>query len=179
MGGYGSGPQRRSQFQLMEHCAVLKTEELTRGDRQRGPVLDGERIASVFTREGQTSSRQEGSLKLTSCRFGGMRRWFSCPGCGRRCTRLFLPPRRSRYECSRCHGLRYRSQRLLSPDRWSRRAEKIVARLGGEADDGLVYKPRGMHWRTFHRLMDLVNALNDASIGYTLSRCAWFRRYVA
>jgi len=174
MGGYGSGPQRPSQFQLAEHCAVLKIERVAREARRAG-TGHWARIAIGPTLYGQKRPR-EVAVTWTPCRYGGMRCWFRCPACDRRCTRLFLPLFLTRYACRQCHNLRYRSQRLSMPARWDHRADKIVATLGGEADDGLVYKPRGMHWRTFHRLMDRVQELHDGSIAYSLSRCAWLSR---
>ena len=33
------------------------------------------------------------------------------------------------------------------------RANKLAERLGGEADDGLLYKPKGMHEAIFNRLV--------------------------
>jgi hypothetical protein len=40
--------------------------------------------------------------------FGGVRWWFSCPHCGSRVAKLYLPPGRSRFACRTCHGLTYR-----------------------------------------------------------------------
>lgn len=37
---------------------------------------------------------------------GGHRWLFSCPGCGRSCSKLFLPVGADSYKCSRCHGVK-------------------------------------------------------------------------
>jgi hypothetical protein len=56
--------------------------------------------------------------------------------------------------------------RLSLPARWEWRANKLVARLGGEAVDGLLYKPKGMHTTTFNQQVDEVQRNNDAAVGY-------------
>ena len=43
----------------------------------------------------------------------------------------------------------------------------------------MVYKPKRMRWRTFHRLMDEVQLNNDAAMGYRLSRVRWLNRLLA
>ena len=58
---------------------------------------------------GVTSCRRCGrwciSYRETRTCFGGRRRWFECPGCGRACRVLFGGP----FRCRRCHGLHYTS----------------------------------------------------------------------
>jgi hypothetical protein len=41
--------------------------------------------------------------------FGGLRFWWLCPECGRRCGILYLPPKRTYFKCRLCHRLTYRS----------------------------------------------------------------------
>jgi hypothetical protein len=64
----------------------------------------------------------------------------------------------SNFRCCRCHQLRYRSQRMTLDARWENRANRIARRLGGEADDRIVYKPKWMRWATFNRMMDDVRS---------------------
>lgn len=42
---------------------------------------------------------------------GGCRYFFECPftNCGRKCTKLYLPPGADRFGCRKCHDLTYRS----------------------------------------------------------------------
>jgi len=86
----------------------------------------------------------------------GKRAWWLCPGCGRRCRylyggRLFL--------CRTCHGLTYVSSQKSKKERLSvktaARMWAIRRRLGarGSLWDPLPGKPRGMHWRTYYRLV--------------------------
>lgn len=49
------------------------------------------------------------TLEATPANLGGLRLWFCCPGCGRRCGRLYLPPMRHRFLCRGCHFLSYES----------------------------------------------------------------------
>ena len=90
----------------------------------------------------------------TSCNYGGQRRWFICPivGCGKRVAVLYGAGKY--FACRHCYDLAYESQRENRYGRAIRRQHKIVERLGGEISD-LFYpeKPKGMHWKTYDRLM--------------------------
>jgi hypothetical protein len=99
----------------------------------------------------------------TKCHFGGRRPWFECltlldngEACGLRVAKLYGPC----FECRRCMGLRYASQRETPQTRAWRRAQMIKIRLGGSNDplDPFPQKPRGMHWRTYLRLRDQADA---------------------
>ncbi len=57
----------------------------------------GEAVASVVR------------LDATRPHFGGLRRWFACPLCGRRVGKLYLPPGETYVACRVCFGLTYRS----------------------------------------------------------------------
>ena len=104
-------------------------------------------------------------LSQTSPPYGGSRWWMHCV-CNRRVAKVYLPRGATRFRCRRCHQLRYRTQRMTIDARWQNRANRIVRRLGGEADDGNVYKPKWMRWTTFQRLMDDVQDWNNAAFGY-------------
>ena len=74
------------------------------------------------------------------------------------------------FECRRCLGLGYASQRELSFRRAGRRAQKIKMRLGGSNDplEPFPQKPRGMHWRTYERLREQAHAA-QAEADYLLA----------
>jgi hypothetical protein len=55
-------------------------------------------------------------LQTTVPHFGGIRWWFSCPICGRRAAKLYVPPGASIFACRQCHRLTYDSC-LLSNNR--------------------------------------------------------------
>ena len=86
-------------------------------------------------------------LEWTACHYGGERPWFLCPSCGRRVAVLFGG---MYYACRRCHNLAYTSQREDRHGRLLNRARKLRAKLGG---DYWWRKPKGMHQKTFDRLV--------------------------
>jgi len=55
-------------------------------------------------------------LTESRCHYGGVRRWFVCPGfqggipCKRRVGRLYLPPKARVFACRSCYNLTYRSR---------------------------------------------------------------------
>lgn len=65
----------------------------------------------------------EVSLTTTQQGHGGLRRWFSCPDCGRRCAVVYL--RGGILACRKCHGLVYASQR---ESHGSRKLWKVLRR---------------------------------------------------
>jgi hypothetical protein len=87
----------------------------------------------------------------TTTNFAGRRQWFQCPSCGRRCRILYG---RSYFRCRRCQGLKYETQYEPPFARAATQALKIRDRLGskGGIDEPFPEKPKGMHWKTYHRL---------------------------
>lgn len=67
--------------------------------------------------------------------------------------------------CRHCYNLAYPSQREANFQRSERRADKIRERLGWADDPDLMegIKPKGMHWRTYHRLVDELDCLDYRS----------------
>jgi hypothetical protein len=104
-------------------------------------------------------------LDWTACHLGGQRPWFLCParGCGRRVAILYGG---GIFACRHCYQLAYPSQRENWDDRATRRADRIRNKLGwgpgilNDAGD----KPKGMHWRTFARLVAQHDALVEESL---------------
>jgi hypothetical protein len=70
------------------------------------------------------------SLAAVPQPFGGVRWWFDCPRCCRRCATLYLPRAESAFGCRRCYGLKYASQQTDCADRMHRRAAAVCRRLG-------------------------------------------------
>ena len=105
-------------------------------------------------------------LTTTPCHMGGERQWFQCParGCGRRVAKLFGG---AIFACRRCHNLAYPSQRETYTDRAARRADSIRERLGwpsGILNGSDWGRPKGMHHRTYLRLMKEHDYFADQSI---------------
>lgn len=140
MGGYGSGRWGyHSKKDTVEDCRTLDIRELRReGFLQRGQVFSGtsrwsnwqgkETASLGWTTTGSDIRlcytihwRDREAEKIdyrvpvvwTPCNFGGQRPWFVCPGrgCGRRVTKLYLPPGAAKYYlCRHCYDLSYRSR---------------------------------------------------------------------
>ena len=85
--------------------------------------------------------------------FGGRRRWFACPACGRACRVLFGSP----FRCRRCHGLHYSSQYQSAGNRAIGRLHALRTRLGGSGDHIGPFPPRPKHMqsKTYMRLRAL------------------------
>ena len=105
-------------------------------------------------------------LDWTRCNYGSERPWFLCPmkGCGKRVAILYNG---GIFACRNCHRLAYPSQRETDDDRATRRANKLRERLGwiGGILDGNGLKKRGMHWKTYKRLV----AEHDALVAISLT----------
>ena len=52
---------------------------------------------------------QRVGLESTPANLGGVRWWWLCPACYRRCLKLYFPPRAERLACRLCHNLSYES----------------------------------------------------------------------
>ena len=100
------------------------------------------------------------NIVRVSCRFGGTRPYFLCPGvvngvpCGRRVAKLHM--RKRYFLCRHCYRLAYASQSEGSWDRALRRSNKIRHRLGGEPGSVKSFprRPKGMRRQTYERLRD-------------------------
>ena len=173
MGGYGSGRGWRgdgkrttSDMRRLDVRRLHKDGLLTLGQAfNRQWSRNGERIADINIRveEGRIvllyRSRDNGGewqdmeypvpLDWTACHLGGQRPWFLCPCCYRRVAVLFGG---KMFACRHCHNLAYDCQREAEHSRLLGRAQKIQRRLGWDGPHGWR-KPKGMHWRTFERLV--------------------------
>ena len=120
-------------------------------------------------------------LAWTPCHFGGSRPWFRCDvyangvHCGRRVAKLYGSGKL--FACRHCYGLRYASQREHWGDRALRKAQKIRERLGASLSlADFAGKPKGMHWRTYERLMVELKAAEGTTNSYVLD---WLSRLQA
>lgn len=110
-------------------------------------------------------------LENTVCHLGGQRVWFRCPaqGCGKRVAILYGG---KVFACRHCHQLAYESTREKRDDRAIRKADRIREKLGWEA--GILnpngFKPKGMHWKTFHRLQINHDVLVNQSLAGIMDR---------
>lgn len=95
-------------------------------------------------------------IEWTPCNYGGRRAWWVCPDCGRRVAVLYGG---RKYSCRHCHDLAYKSTRTAPGAECYARANKIRARLGwgGGVASPMGGKPKGMHWKTYGRLLCQLN----------------------
>lgn len=189
MGGYGSG--RHSGRATTASCRSLEVGKLQRaGVLRPGSISvwewkrDGDRVAWISLEGSRDSlrlnyrSRSGGGdwedvdyripLEWRSCRFGGERPYFRCPGvvagrhCGRRVARLFGAGRW--FLCRHCYQLGYASQRDDAMSRCHARLAKLHGKLGADYDGPDLpppRKPKGMRWRTYNGLAERVEAEQD------------------
>jgi len=96
----------------------------------------------------------------TPCNYGGYRKWFLCPHCRSRVAVLYGAD--VEFSCRHCYGLAYSSQSEDYLDRMQRKADKISLKLDPDGLEGDFYcKPKGMHQRTFNRLISANNRLQE------------------
>jgi hypothetical protein len=131
---------------LLEPGAVA-TLELSIMGRPRGKILLAAHATDVELTVGQR--RQYVPIVTTKQPLGSERQWFECD-CGERAAILYGP----RFACRRCRRIAYPSQRESPRFRALRRAQKIRAKLGGSMSmiEPFPERPKGMHWRTYHRV---------------------------
>jgi hypothetical protein len=93
-------------------------------------------------------------LEWTACHYGGRRPWFRCPGsgCGRRVALLYGG---TIFACRHCHRLAYETQHESPSGRALLKAQNIRVKLGGSGSlaEPLPRRPRGMHRKTYLRLL--------------------------
>lgn len=103
--------------------------------------------------------REEIGLSFTQPPLGGQRPWFVCPVCGCRRLKLYCG---EAFLCRACLGLQYQSTRDSRPLRLVRRLNRLRGQLGGVVVAGelLPERPKGMHRRTYNRLVEQEVAVN-------------------
>lgn len=80
----------------------------------------------------------------------GVRHYFRCPKCNKRCGKIFL--RFGRWTCKRCAGVCADSENDNPFFRRIGKLEKLKRKLGIKAGQAIV-KPVGMHWKTYKLLI--------------------------
>lgn len=202
MGGLGSGRQGRQSGakQTTDRCHSLDIRHWQREGLLQPEqafvwrCMRGEAVAISVRAEPDrlilTYQHQQGKdswvhrqypvrLNWTPCTLGGRRAWFECPGagCGRRVAILYLAGA-GMFSCRHCHQLVYACQREGADDRAARRAGKIrtILRWPPGILSGHGLKPRGMHWRTFWRLLAQQSAFIDQALARMTKRLDMLNR---
>lgn len=178
MGGYGSGRWWRygsrettGDYLRLDVRKINRAGLLTAGRSYSWKWQSGDHVSKIDIRtelsrlilnyrkrnrgdEAWVARCQTVHITWTECNYGGSRPWFLCPdqGCGRRCAILYAG---DIFACRKCFCLAYASQREQFHDRLARQLDKLRDRLGWEPGffNGVGDRPKGMHWRTFYRLV--------------------------
>lgn len=123
---------------------------------------DALRLTYTVTIRGKKPEQIDSHIPITwtPCNYGGKRPWFQCLGCGRRVAKLYGG---RLFLCRHCHGLTYwtcnNSHDRLTMAQY--RIMQIRRKLGdenatmGDWENPIPpSKPKGMHWRTYNRLVE-------------------------
>lgn len=112
------------------------------------------------------NKRYDVMVERTPCNYGGTRPWWLCPRCGRRVAVLWGD---NTYACRHCQQINYESTRTTESSKPFDRADKIRRRLGWPAGiaHGPGSKPKGMHWKTYGRLLNQLNGHSIAAMQST------------
>lgn len=161
MGGWGSGEYMRFAVKNSRRVNQFDTVDIREYRKlHRYTFRPGEPVRVEFEyslRGGPVSVAVSAAVVWVPYRFG-LRPFFECPGCGRRCCLLYLGKRGA---CRQCLGLSYPVQFETKQNQGFRRAWKSRMKLvqpdgrsgcGDPIPDSR--KPKGMHWATFNRLRD-------------------------
>ncbi len=110
--------------------------------------------------------RAGAQVEWTSCRFGGVRPFFVCPGCARCVLHLYIDG--PALSCRHCQRLTYASRRERESDRLMRRANTLRRRLGGPPGAAHDIAPRPKHMRrtTYERIVEAIRELEAASLSH-------------
>lgn len=172
MGGFGSGNRQQGGRLTVGQCLQLDVEKLkTHGlfDRRAmwawrwstgSTVQVDTRNEGFVTLKYSTAQEEprEYNIRLEAIpqHLGGKRHWFICPSwwCNRRCKTVYL--RSGYFLCRKCQKLGYVTEQASKSDYPHHQINKIRARLGWTPGylNGHEAKPKGMHWKTFHRLVE-------------------------
>ena len=117
------------------------------------------------------------TLMTRSQPFGGRRWFFICPRTGENAAKLHLPSGAHTFACRKAYRLGYRSQRESPRDRSLSRAFALRRKIGGEGGIGdYIAKPKGMHTRTFDRVMEKIYRAEEIVDAHTDLLLARLRR---
>ena len=157
MGGYGSGRYMRLGVKNSRRVNQFRTVDI-RQYRKMYRLLPGEPATVQFAysiRGGPPFIPVSAPIVWIPYPYG-LRPFFECPRCGRRCCLLYLAERGA---CRECLGLAYPVQFETKENQGFRRAWKARKKLvqpDGHSPCGDWIpdskRPKGMHWRTFERL---------------------------
>ena len=125
--------------------AILRDIVITIGPDRR------ELTAIYRWNDSNNVTRVSVALDWRPCRFGGLRAYFICPGC-QRCT-VNLAVWASGLRCGPCANVTYQKRWDTDLTRRVKAANEVSAKLGCSTWIDKPERPKGMHRRTFERLL--------------------------
>jgi hypothetical protein len=163
------GGHRDGQVTTVQVEIDFRPDPSRYGDAPRFAILYGTRPTDGSSPEEALGVR--GNMTTTEPRYGGVRYWWECPQCWRRCRVLYAYPAqgRERFMCRRCQGLRYYVHNESHPDRLHRRARKLYRRAGSRDGSEPWQKPKWMRWTTFSRLVPAGRDAEETADGMMLA----------
>jgi len=115
----------------------------------------------ITVHAGWGNIRQGVALTETPCHYGGIRKWYLCPSCRRRCGVLYVGPR---IACRSCHDLVYASQYEAPRERMRRQLKKIRKAIGAGMEIEGPFNPplQGMSAKRHRALVEKYLTLRAA-----------------
>ena len=114
-------------------------------------------------------------ITTSSCHYGNYRYWFNCPNCNKRVGVLYCA---GLYVCRHCIGANYASQLMQPIDKLFRKVAKIRHRLQWQQGivNGHGSRPKGMHRKTYDRLVSEHDRIADNLLGLELEWISKLKR---
>jgi hypothetical protein len=149
----------------VEHCKSIDASQCY--DKRKLPFEEGEDVwfhgcrLNLFQSYALTTFFSGGKeydyqipMVATKCNYGGHRHWFLCPmpSCMRRSKKLYLSSG-GHFLCRKCLNLAYITQSRSEADRIIDKKWHLIEKYGGERVWSMQ-KPKGMHQKTFDRIVD-------------------------
>ncbi len=113
-----------------------------------------------YTHKKTEEIKQRIYFNRTPCNYGGDRIWFTCPHCDRRCAVVYGAGKY--FSCRKCYNLTYETCNETPRDRLSSKANKLRKKIGarpGCFNDLPIFKPKGMHEKTWQKIRYQINRL--------------------
>ncbi|MDP2231328.1 hypothetical protein [Methylotenera sp.] len=114
---------------------------------RRGKLVDA--INVTVKENGIIIDGQSIYIEWSSCPLGGIRPWFHCSSCNKRCCKLYKA--NTSFACKTCLNLVFKVWHLRPKKRALRRADKIFRKVSFDFSRK-GDKPKWQRWPTFERL---------------------------
>lgn len=169
---------RRKCAKIAGNAGRITWSRRNAGNASIGYAFVPEGIRLQYTYQGNDGAKvnvdELVAIVTTPTHFGGVRHWFACVSCRRRCRILYGG---RHFRCRLCWGAKYESQYEAEPIRISNRRwriRKLLEDRGGREwpfslDDGFPPKPPRMQWRTYRSLRTLDNKLARRWVAFVRS----------